>query len=415
MNKSTILVVIGLFLLSCNQKGTSNKEPEKEISAVADSLTLALQKIQKEGQINGFGVAIVDKDTVLYENGIGYADLDNEVAYTQNTLQNIASISKTFIGIALLKAQEMGKLKLDDPIQKHLPFTVENPFFPEKPITIRHLATHTSTIVDTDVYDEESYILKTERDSVNAKSIEIPENFNAPEKKTSMSDFLQSVLSENGKWYSKEGFLDKKPGELFEYTNVGATLAALIIENATGEKFNEFTTKYILKPLEMNASGWSFDAIDVSMHSKLYKTPTTELPLYSLITYPDGGFITSSHDMNTYLIELINGYSENGTVLTNESYKELFTKQLDANHFTERNEENPYNDEYNSGIFMGFSAKGYVGHTGGDPGVSTFMFFDSKKKIGRVLLINTDLNNKEGVEQFFSIWDTLEEYQEKLN
>ncbi len=415
MRRSVLIVLIVFFLVSCDQKKNTKDKPQNIPVTSADSLTTALQEIHKNGQINGFSVAIVNKDSVLYKAGIGYADAEKKTAYTENTLQNIASISKTLIGIALLKAQEMGKLKLDDPINAYLPYEVKNPHFPSEPITIRHLATHTSTITDTDAYDEQSYVLKTIQDSVAAKNTKTPENFNPPENKTSMTAFLQSVLHINGKWYSEEGFLKKKPGELFEYSNVGATLAASVLEYATGEKYNEFTSKYILKPLGMDSSGWSFDEIDMAMHTNLYADPDTQLPLYSLITYPDGGFITSGHDLSSYLMELIRGYDGKGLLLTKESYAELFAEQLNAANFTERDAENPYNDEYNSGIFMGFSAKNYVGHTGGDPGVSSFMFFDAKKKTGRILLINTDLGNQKGVQQFIAIWNTLKEYQEKWN
>lgn len=415
MYKLILVLLIGILLNSCNQKNSSKIKLEDKIVTLKDSLTNELNELRKVGEINGFAVAIVNKDKVLYQNGLGYADIDMGTKYTKNTLQNIGSVSKTLIGVTLLKAQEMGKLKLDDPINKYLPYEVKNPYFPSELITIRQLANHTSTITDTDVYDEQSYILKTSHDSSMTKGKKIPENFNAPEKKTSMNYFLQSVLSENGKWYSKDGFLNSKPGELYEYSNVGATLAASVIEYATGEKYNEFTAKHILKPLKMNDSGWSFDEIDLTMHSKLYSNPTTQIPLYSLITYPDGGFRTSSHDLSKYLIELIRGYSGNGTLLTKESYKELFNRELNASNFMERDSENPYDDEYNSGIFMGFSAKGYIGHTGSDPGITSFMFFDSKKKLGRILFINTDFNNKEGFQQFFSIWNTLEKYQEKLN
>jgi len=414
MYKQTIILFILVLLTSCNKRASSERKQENKINTSKDSLTFELNEIYKQGHINGFSVAIVNSDKVLYENGIGFADIDKKIKYTENTVQNIASISKTLIGIALLKAQEMGKLKLDDPINKYLPYKIKNPYFPAQPITIRHLATHTSSIIDADVYDEQSYILKTDKDSSVTKFSEMPENFNSPEKKTPITDFLQNVLYKNGKWYSKESFLNKKPGELFEYSNVGATLAASVLEYATGKSYNEFTSIYILKPLGMNSSGWSFNEIDLSKHSKLYKTPTARIPFYSLITYPDGGLITSSQDLSKYLIELIRGYSENGTLLTNESYNDLFATQLDDSNFTERDSENPYDDEYNSGIFMGFSAKGYIGHTGSDPGVSTLMFFDSKTKIGRILLMNTSLINSEGLNQFFSVWNKLEEYQEKL-
>ncbi|MDJ0646904.1 MAG: serine hydrolase domain-containing protein, partial [Flavobacteriaceae bacterium] len=370
------LLLIGIVLVSCTKKPTTASQPASELNTLQDSLTAELNEIHKKGQINGFSVAIVNADTVLYEQGVGFSDSQKKLKYTEKTIQNIASISKTLIGISLLKAQEMGKLNLDDPVNNYLPFQVRNPNFPSEPITIRHLATHTSSIIDTDIYDHESYILEEKIDSAAMKFVELPKNFKVPDKKTSMTDFLQKVLSEDGKWYTKNGFLKKKPGEFYEYTNIGATLAAVILEQTTGVSYNKFTAKHILGPLSMDGSGWFFDEIDTASHSKLYNNPTTRIPLYSLITYPDGGLRTSSHDLGKYLIELIQGYSGHGKLLTKESYQELFRPQLDSSNFSERNAENPYNDEFDSGIFMGFSAKGYIGHSGGDPGVSSFMFFD---------------------------------------
>ena len=59
--------------------------------------------------------------------------------------------------------------------------------------------------------------------------------------------------------------------EGFEYSNVAAGLAALVIEKATNQSFNEFTNEHILTPLGMSNSGWSFTEVDFSKHSKLYK------------------------------------------------------------------------------------------------------------------------------------------------
>jgi CubicO group peptidase (beta-lactamase class C family) len=410
--KPTLILPILVFLISCQQRTSSNLTSDNTI--IKDSLTRELKRIYKQGYINGFSVAIVNQNGTLYEKGFGYADLRTQRSYTENTIQNIASISKTLIGISLLKAQEMGKLNLDDPINQYLPFMVRNPYYPNTPITIRHLATHTSTIVDTDYYLNKSYILKDEQDSAEARSKELSRNFNSPEARISLEEFLGRILKEEGEWHKKEGFIDRSPGELFEYTNIGATLAALIIEKATGETYSIFTENYILKPLGMNSSGWSFQTTDFSNFSKLYAEPETPIPHYSLISYPDGGFITSISDMGKYLTELIKGYSGNGVLLSEESYSELYREQLDSTHFKERNKENPYNDEYNFGIFIGFSAKGYVGHTGGDPGVASYMFFDINDKIGRLLITNTSLDDKEGEQEFFSVWDILEKYQGKL-
>ncbi len=98
--------------------------------SILRKLTEELENICSREYINGFSVAIVNQDGTLYEKGFGYSDIKASKKYTNNTIQNIASISKTFIGIALLKAQELGKLNLDDPINKHLPFVVNNPYFP---------------------------------------------------------------------------------------------------------------------------------------------------------------------------------------------------------------------------------------------------------------------------------------------
>ena len=411
MPKLIYLCLAVSIFISCN---TQNNDINNQVQ-IKDSLTNELNEIYKEGQFNGFSVAIVNEQGTLYENGIGYANVAGKQKYTANTIQNIASISKTFIGIALLKAQEMGKLKLDDPISKYLPFEIANPYYPEIPITIRQLATHTSSIVDNEFYEQKDYHLKPGQDLKNVKLIfDGIEMFNQPDSIIPLKDFLQNMLTKNGKWYRKNAFLERKPGEIYEYSNIGATLAAYIIEQATKEPFDKFSSKYILKPLKMGASGWSFDDIDFSKYSRLYLTPDTLLPYYSMITYPDGNFITSANDMCKYLTELIKGYEGHGTLLTKESYKELYKTQLNAANFLERDEKNPYNDSYNIGIFIGFSFAGNIGHTGGDPGVSSMMFFDPKTKIGRYFIINTDINSKKGNDEFYAIWDILGKYQDKL-
>jgi CubicO group peptidase (beta-lactamase class C family) len=146
-------------------------------------------------------------------------------------------------------------------------------------------------------------------------------------------------------------------------------------------------------------------------HTTLYTSPESPLPKYSLVTYPDGGLITNVHDLSKYLTELIKGKQGAGTLLNQESFKEIFTEQLSESHLPGRDEDDAYDDEYNSGIFMGFTPKGYIGHTGGDPGVASFMFFKPETNVGRILTINTRISSQEGVDQFYAIWNTLEKYE----
>lgn len=140
----------------------------------------------------------------------------------------------------------------------------------------------------------------------------------------------------------------------------------------------------------------------------MYETPNKALPFYEMITYPDGGFISSVSDLSKYLSELMKGYQGNGTLLSLESYQTYFHPQLNATNFSERNEVNPCSESYNVGVFIGMGYTGYVGHSGGDPGVMSMLFFDPQAKVGRVMLFNTNFTNKAGNDAFYDIWNLLE-------
>ena len=412
-SKSYLNPIFLLNFIFCLSLGFHALHAQTDNQIIFDSLTVELSKLAGKKHINGFGVAIVDAEKTLYQKGFGFANKQQQTPYTIHTVQNIASISKTFLGIALLKAEELGKLKLDDPINKYLPFEVSNPRYPEVPITIRQLSTHTSSIIDTKIYDQKSYVLVDLGEKTKIEGSINPGNFNEVNSHTTMGIFLEKVLSKNGNWYQKKGFLKSKPGERFNYSNVGATLAAYVLEKATGESYKSFSKKHILNPLQMNSSGWSFKDIDIEKHSILYESVDNPFNFYTLITYPDGGLITSVHDLAIYLNELIKGYSGRGILLSQKSYKVLFETQLEDVHFEERNADNAYNDEYNMGVFMGFSAKGNIGHTGGDPGVTTLMFFNESSKKGQLILVNTDFDEK-GFDDFKAVWKALEAVREKL-
>ena len=376
--------------------------------SISSQLTNELKQINSQGLINGFSVAIVNQEGILYNKGFGLADVANSKSYTTNTIQNIGSISKTFIGVALLKAQELGQLKLDDSINKYLPFKVVNPNFPQEIITIRHLATHTSTIKDPSRYYKNGYVLK----DVNLSKSKMSKKARPANEMMPLGDFLKHILYQEGQWYKKSTFLNKKPGEHFEYSNIGAGLAAYILEQATGSSFTEFTKQHIFSPLKMENSGWSFETINFSNHTKLYEDIETEMAFYRLVNYPDGGLLTTSTDLANYLSELIRGYNAEGKVLEKSSYSELFREQLTESNFEERSQ-STFNDEYNSGIFMGFSAKGFVGHTGSDPGIVSFMFFNPKTNLGKLLFINTELN-KDSKKVFINIWKKLNEFESQF-
>ncbi|MBK8613938.1 MAG: beta-lactamase family protein [Flavobacteriales bacterium] len=118
-----------------------------ENDALMQELTDSLVFLSKTADFNGFGVAVVGPQGVLYTNGFGLADVAKGIPYTERTVQPIASISKTFIGLAVLKAQELGKLKLDDPLSKFLPFPPLYPWRSSCDATCRRMALGTATVL----------------------------------------------------------------------------------------------------------------------------------------------------------------------------------------------------------------------------------------------------------------------------
>lgn len=238
----TVLLNLQLFICSFNiNTQTTNN---------TDVLTNEINTIYNEGNFNGFAVSIVNENGVVYKKGFGFADVSSSKKYTQKTIQNIASVSKLFVGIALLKAQELGKLNIDDPINKYLPFKVFNPLFPNEDITIRQLATHTSSITDNEFYLSKNYYLLPNQKSINIPlSFDGEQVFNPADSIMSMSAYLEHVLSKNGKW-NHNSFSNHKPSKTYEYSNIETALAAYIVEIATKETLEHFTKKYILQPLK---------------------------------------------------------------------------------------------------------------------------------------------------------------------
>lgn len=404
--KYSFLFLFTVAFCACqntNDSKASNETVTKETETLS-AFEQELDSLYKLGVFNGFAVAVVDSNGIRYNQGFGLADIAQQKPYTEQTVINIASISKSFIGLALMKAQQMGLLNLDDPINQHLPFKVINPHYPSEEITIRQLATHTSSIVDTDEYMATCYI--------NLNEVDIDENLkekygtyyqNPPSDYLPLAKYLQKILQKGEAFYVDSTFAVRKPGSLREYSNIGAALCALVIESASQQKFDAFTKSHIFEPLQMMATTWRFEEADINQYAKLYYDEQL-LPYYKILSYPDGGLITSSHDLGLFLSELIKGYQQNGSLLSAESYQELFRSQLEASALDR--------EDFNVGLFLQKELPYHViGHTGGDPGTNTMMFFDTETGIGRIFITNTDSKKENSKEVMWGIWNALEKFE----
>ena len=366
---------------------SAEAQPTSPAPADTTGLTGALRQHWQQSDFPGFAVAVVRPDGIAYEHGFGFANKAEKVPYTPATVQCVASVSKTLIGVALLQAVADGKLRLDQPINELLPFEVRNPYFPDQPITLRHLATMTAGLTDDQAfYSKHGYVKGTTATLSN-------------------EEYLRRTLSPQGKWYSRRRFVPHAPGTYYAYSNESAALAALVIEKATGQPYSDYTRQRILQPLDLTDSGWNAAEVDQSRLATLYDTHGRPLAPYYTITYPDGGLYTSAHSLALYLRSIINP-SISGAPLPPAARDSLLRPQFAAG----RPPQHLDPGEPNQGLFWVYRRNGTVGHTGGDTGITTFLFFDPATRVGKVLVTNTEVHDApRSLAQLKLIWKLLDQ------
>lgn len=375
-----------LFLLS-NMYGQNN----------SDLLTTELKKHFEQSDLPGFAVSVVNEKGILYQQEFGYANKEEKRLFSINTVENLGSVSKTVVGLALIKAIEDEKLSLETKISDYLPFNVINPYYPDSPILVRHLANHTSSILDTKNYGK-SYILAentTNTENVHQDFL----NFISNHKKIPMKIFLSNILEKGGDWYKKKNYLKSKPGTEQEYSNLNAALVALIIEKATGVSFKEYTKNKIFEPLKMTSTSWSIQETSNNNFATNYFPNGQIVPRYNLITYPDGGLYSSVSDLSQYLNEIIKAYSGKSDFLKPEYAKLLLPGDEDKNR-----------------AFWGMGQKSRnIGHGGSDPGVQTDLQFNADSKIGRIIITNVNAEDNENLwRQYRQIHNIIAKYESKF-
>ncbi len=342
-------------------------------------ITTQLKNIYTRSDLPGFAVVVVDNQRIIYQNIQGYADLAEQKPFTAQTVQNIGSVSKTVIAFAIMKAVELGHLKLDDPINQYLEYDVINPHHPDKAITVRHLTTHTSGISDSDAVYARSYVLADPEIDVVDEELAAYINPLRGNELIDDAEFLKRTLSKNGKWFTTNSFIKDAPGETYHYSNIGAALAAHVVERAVGMRYETFTEKYLFGPLLMKQTGWDEQAFLSENFAQRYYPGDVEVPDYWLVTRADGGLYTNANDFAQYMIEMLNGAQGHGELLSSDSYQEMFRRVVF--------------DKESSGVFWSINDKLQPNHSGGDPGILTVTSL--RPKLNRAFFFMTNISADE--------------------
>lgn len=385
----TLLTLILLFVsTSCSKEDNGPSTPPSSITTPA-ALTTALTEIYQDSDAPGFAVSIVKNDAVIYQQTFGQANIEENRAYSNQTVQAIGSISKTFVAAAIVKAIEQGHFTLETNINDILPIQLVNPKQADRPILVKHLVTHTSGLLDNiEVYLAGYHILPGEDLSGTGAQL-LQEALGASQRTTAdLDEFLAEYYLQDGDLYTPNNFSANHPGTAWNYSNIATSLAAYLVETATGIDFRTYVSSNILEPLGMNHTAYDIGAFDPQQVATLYWDKNTPLPAYFHESYPDGSLMTSNEDLSKYLLDMMKGVKgQSSTLFSPAAYELLFTSLLP-------NGVVPASLAKNQGVFW-FLENNTIQHSGADPGTTCILEFDRSGESGYLLLTNMDQSTEE--------------------
>ncbi len=326
---------------------------------------IRIDSIMKVYKMVGLSVAVVKKGDLIYTHSFGLKNIATNTPLTDDNIFRIASISKSFSATAVMQLVEAKKLSLNDDVSKLIGFTVRNPKFPDKIITLKMLMSHTSSLNDSHGY----FTL----DSIN------------PAKTPNWA-----------KCYS-----DYAPGAGYAYCNLNYNMVGTIIERVSGERFDKYIKAHILDKLGLYG-GYEVGALDSAKFATLYEYDsasrqfiaadgaynprTAEINNYVMgysapIFSPTGGMKISAADLARYMtMHAYYGKYKGARIISKKSARIMQTPVSGG--------EGGYGLALmtaNNTIIPGEVMKG---HSGSAYGLYSMMFFHPKKKFGIVAITN---------------------------
>lgn len=218
------------------------------------------------GKAGSATVAIINKGKTIYSEGFGMANRENSLSVDRNTLFNIGSITKVFTATAIMLLVDEGKIKLDAPVVQYLPqFVMADSRY--KNITVRMILNHTSGL----------------------PGITLSNNFGLEYNADVFKQTLENL---------SRSHLKHVPGAMAAYCNDGFTLAEMIIERTSGQKFVDFLSQKIFSKLSLTDTGLSVgERSDASI--ALYYQPVTgkKEPPEVISVVGAGGLSSTAEDL----------------------------------------------------------------------------------------------------------------------
>ena len=197
---------------------------QPDLRTIADSVF----RDRNAADAPGCAVGVARGGTVLLTRAYGMADLESGRANGPETIFESGSVAKQFTAAATVLLALDGKLDLDDPVQRYIP---ELPTY-DRPLTIRHLLTHTSGLREW-------------------SSLVAAQGWPRGSRRHTQTELFDVV--------TRQRALNYPVGDYYSYTNSGFGLLFTLVERVSGKSFEEFSQERIFRPLGMAHTGWRDD------------------------------------------------------------------------------------------------------------------------------------------------------------
>lgn len=342
-------------------------EVRADDSGLCDRVIEFAEREMEELHTPGLGFGVVLGHTLVCEGYLGMADVESGRAVNEHTFFRIGSISKGFTATGLMQQREKGAFDLDEDVNEHLPERMIFPPHPkERPVTFRHLLTHTSGGGE---------FLSFKQLFMKGQGVQVE------------GDDYKPLFE-----YLKLGFHNKvDPGDKYAYSNYGYSFLGLALETMAGRPFHEYMEERVFERLGMEESTYRHDEdmLDRLVVGYAYNDKKEEYERKRHIAFgitPSGNVYTTVREFGLWVSALLNGgANRHGRVIEEDALEMMMSMQ------------HTY-DPRQSGYGFGFRVYGkdiqghrIVGHAGSVPwGYTAQMLLAPDERAGVFVFANSN-------------------------
>lgn len=358
------------FSLDYKKPEFINDQRAEKIKTLAEKLQVIMDEYAKENHIPGIAYGIVVDEELVLSSAVGFLDLEKQLPASTSAAFRIASMTKSFTAMAILKLRDEGKLNLNDPVVQYIPEMDQTTYLTQDApeIDIENLLTMTAGFPEDNPWGD--------------RQLDEPNQM--------LLDLIKEGIS-----------FSNVPSFQYEYSNTGYAMLGYIVSQVSGKPYQQYIQEEILAPLGMTHTYWEIDDVPSDQLAIGYRWEDEEWKLEPMLHDGAfgsmGGLITSIEDFSKYVSFHLSAWpprNEHGRgPLKRSSLREMQTPQFPRLNSNAKN----YKGEpcaivsgygFGLGIYQNCEDQKWVSHGGALPGFGSNYVFYPEYGIGIMAFCN---------------------------